>query len=835
MAIANTGPLNSVREVATMAATNNKSQFKEALKEYGTWQEGVMRTNLLRWNQIYPYCLILARAWTDDQGKTDYDERARFVLPLAPEQLQIQIPPAITVTKTLGGVVEEHNGIPFRMIVAQGSTGTFPLRTAVISKESQGIFGGIGAGTLQAVQQTRALANNFTSQLGSLMGSNAPQPGNSLNPMETQVELDSTGYFQMNLLRRFLEGYAEAKKVGNSDLRLIFAIFKDGLAYVVTPVMFNVRRDASAPLKYRYDLQLKAWHALDPATLMDPASISLFTKDYRSTLSKMLDTIVAAQKVIMSAVSIVNAVRADVARVLNVIRQVALVIKNIIGVLVAIIDLPRQLITALKETLVSSWAVIKSAIVGSGQDSLLGALAAYSTTQQHGTLQGRGQAERPRFPLINQAGIELPPSVLDGIFANPYTKASNDFLSLVTLNNLEIPAALQERINAEYARVAAFRPADFARMRDQINEVAASIADTVGASNTQFDTTYDRSSVATTRTPNLEDFSILYAINDVIGVLNELAAVPDVATNTTMDYVAGIAAQSGIAFQTPASKYAIPFPYDSTLENISAQYLKDPDRWMEIALLNGLREPYIDEVGFDVPLLSNGNLSEIVLADATNLKIGQPVWLQSSFVIREKRHIVNIKEVSVGNYVLTLDGPADLDKYKVASHAFLHAFLPDTVNSEQLIYIPSDIVVEDNSELAKIPGINAFDSLLEVGGVDMLLTSENDLAVTNDGDCRLAYGMSALVQRAKIALGTPKGSLMRHPNFGLPINIGQSIADLDVNSLADACKNLFTADPAFDGVSTLALKVQGPVVSINLGLFVKGQDLPLSLAINVKR
>jgi hypothetical protein len=124
---------------------------------------------------------------------------------------------------------------------------------------------------------------------------------------------------------------------------------------------------------------------------------------------------------------------------------------------------------------------------------------------------------------------------------------------------------------------------------------------------------------------------------------------------------------------------------------------------------------------------------------------------------------------------------------------------------------------------------------LEVGGVDMLLTSDNDLAVTNDGDCRLAYGMSALVQRAKIALGTPRGTLMRHPNFGLPITIGQSIADLDVNGLADACKNLFTADPAFDGVSTLALKVQGPVVSINLGLFVKGQDLPLSLAINVKR
>jgi hypothetical protein len=834
MAINPTGPLNSVREVATMAASNNNGGFNAALAEYRVDSNEVAGLDY-RWNKIYPYCLILARASTDSNGSTVYDEKARFVLPIAPEQLQIQIPPAITVTKTLGGVVEEHNGIPFRMIVAQGSTGTFPLRTPVVGKESQGFGGGIGAGTLQAVQQTNGLTNNFTNQLGSLLSPGNPQPRSELNPLEDTTQLRSTGYYQMSILRRFLEGYAEAKKVGNSDLRLIFAIFKDALAYVVTPVMFNVRRDASAPLKYRYDLQLKAWHMLDPSSLADPMSVSVFSNDLRSTLAKLLDTIIAAQKVIMSAVSIVNAVRADIQQVLNIIRQVALAIKQAIGVVVALIDLPRQLLADLKEATVGSWLLIKNAVVGSGPDSILGALAAYSTTQQQGTLQGRSFITLPLKPLINQAGVEIPPSALDGIFANPYTKASNDFLSLITLNNIEIPDALQARVNTEYKRVAAFRPADYARMRDQINQVAVSIADTVGASNTQFDTTYDNVASTTTRTPNLEDFTILYAINDVIGVLNELAAVPDVATNTTMDYVAGIAAQSGIAFQTPASKYAIPFPYDSTLENVAAQYLKDPDRWMEIALLNGLREPYVDEVGFDVPLLSNGNLSEIVLADATNLKIGQPVWLQSSFVVREKRHIVNIKEVSAGNYVLTLDGAADLDKYEVASHAFLHAFLPDTVNSEQLIYIPSDIVVEDNSELAKIPGINAFDSLLEVGGVDMLLTSDNDLAVTNDGDCRLAYGMSALVQRAKIALGTPRGTLMRHPNFGLPITIGQSIADLDVNGLADACKNLFTADPAFDGVSTLALKVQGPVVSINLGLFVKGQDLPLSLAINVKR
>jgi hypothetical protein len=834
------GPLPSPRAVAQWAQDNNlkKTEYAEALYT-STLSKAGIEIDFTRWNKLYPYCLILARAVTtqsnDPQSRTtNYRELARFTLPVAPEQLQIQAPPAIIVTKTLGGVVEEHNGIPFKNIILQGTTGVFPLRSSVIGVGDEGIGGGLLAGTLQAVNQTRDIAVSATQQFtADFFG--GKQPKNRDAQLESTA-LHGTGYAQFRLLRRFLEGYVNAKKVGGSDLRLLFAIFKDEIAYVVTPMAFNLRRDVSSPLRYRYDLQFKAWHEVPSSSLGGGDAGDWDVTQVRSTLTKVLDTLVAAQRVILSAVSVVNAVRADIQKVLNIVRQAILAVKLVVGAVVAIIDLPRQLLQDLEEIVVSSWAMLKNSIYGSGPDSIAGALAAYSTTKQAGTLRGRAYVTPPPpRPLVNQAGIEIPPSALNGIFANPYTKASNDFLSIIMLDNLEIPDALQARIDTEYERVSEFRPADYARMRDEIVETAVSISDTVGASDSQFNSTYNNPVSVTTRTPNLEDFSILFAINDIIGALNELAAVPDVATNSTMDYVAGIAAQSGIAFQTATSKYGVPFPYDTTLEQVSARYLKDPDRWMEIAVLNGLREPYIDEVGFDVPLIANGNLSEIVIGDATNLKINQPVWIQSAFVVREKRHILNINEVAPNNIVVTLDGTADLDKYKIAAHAYIHAFLPDTVNSQQLIYIPSDISVEDNSELAKIPGLNAFDDLLEVGGVDILLTTKNDLTVTNDGDCRLAYGMSALVQRARIALGTPQGTLMRHPTYGLPIEAGQSIADLDVNALATACQEVFTSDPAFDGVSTVSIGVQGPTVAINLGLYVKGQDLPISLAIEVKR
>lgn len=829
------GPLPSPRAVAQWAQDNNVTNLDIAESEFSSLNLTQSDIDYTRWNKLYPYCLILARAVSRGGNSTTYKEITRFTLPIAPEQLQIQAPPAIIVTKTLGGVVEEHNGIPFKNVILQGTTGVFPLRSSVIAVGSPGIGGtGLFAGTIQAFNQTQDIATTAMGQFNAdFFGGAQPKNRESNLPI---TALWGTGYAQFRLLRRFLEGYVNAKKVGDSDLRLLFAIFKDEVAYVVTPMAFNLRRDISSPLRYRYDLQFKAWHEVPSNSLGGPDAGNWDVAEVRSTLSKVLDTLVAAQRVILSAVSIVNAVRADIQKVLNIVRQAILAVKLVIGAIVAIIDLPRQVMEDLKETVIGSWMLLKNAILGSGPDSLLGALAAYSATQQQGTLRGRPYlTPPPPRPLVNQNGIERPPSPLDGIFANPYTKASNDLLSLITLDNLEIPDAIQTRIDTEYARVSEFKPADYARMRDTIVETSISISDTVGASDAQFNSTYDNPTITTTRTPNLEDFTILYAINDIIGALNELAAIPDVATNSTMDYVAGIAAQSGIAFQTAASKYAIPFPYDTTLEQVAARYLKDPDRWMEIAILNGLREPYIDEVGFDVSLLANGNLSEIVISDATNLKINQPVWIQSAFVVREKRHIVNINEVALNNVVVTLDGPADLDRYKVSAHAYIHAFLPDTVNSQQMVYIPSDIPVADNSELAKIPGLDAFDDLLEVGGVDILLTTNNDLTVTNDGDCRLAYGMSALVQRAKIALGTPQGTLMRHPTYGLPIKVGQSVADLDINALSTACKDVFAADPAFDGVSTVSIAVQGPVVAINLGLYVKGQDLPISLAIEVKR
>jgi hypothetical protein len=374
-------------------------------------------------------------------------------------------------------------------------------------------------------------------------------------------------------------------------------------------------------------------------------------------------------------------------------------------------------------------------------------------------------------------------------------------------------------------------------MRDSVAQVAADFADAVGAGHATYTSTFRRSTPVSTKTPTQSDFKVMFALNRVRMELNRLAASGEIDQRLrSVDFVAGLARRSGMAFRTPKSKFAVPYPYGVTLEQLAARYLGNPDRWIEIAALNGLRSPYVDEVGFELPLLTNGNGNQVTVADSTNLFVGQLVRISASNTTRTKRRITKIEKLSSTMSVITLDGEDDLARFSTLAGATLHAFLPDTVNSQMMIYIPSDIEPSDQDYQTKdIPGLDVYDQLLEVGGVDLLLTPTNDLAITPDGDCRLAVGLTNIVQTARIRLSTPQGSLHRHPEFGLPISLGQSIADMNAKTLLKATKNLFLGDPTFTGVQSASVRVNGPVVSIAIGVGIRGHSQVVPITLDIKK
>jgi hypothetical protein len=293
-----------------------------------------------------------------------------------------------------------------------------------------------------------------------------------------------------------------------------------------------------------------------------------------------------------------------------------------------------------------------------------------------------------------------------------------------------------------------------------------------------------------------------------------------------MEYVQSLAQASGIPFSIPNSKVQQPVPFGLDMEGIALRYLGDAQRWLEIATLNNLVEPYIDQTGFVYNLLSNADGRNIVIGDSTNLVVGQLVSINSSVQSPTTRTILDIVTLSQTSFLLTLDGDANLEIYKIADGAYLKAYLPGTVNSSNVIFIPSDLQTPAYDQIS-IPTSVANVDLVALSKVDWLLQPNSngsgaDLAVTNTGDFRLAAGIPNLVQALTTTMSSVAGTSYANPTFGAAVKPGSSIADFKAQDIYNSITNAITSDPRFSGITGLQINQQGPSLSINLAVGIAG-------------
>lgn len=810
-----------VRTFAQQAQDGNK--FAASAPEDAFWAYTEAQIDAARWNKAYPYQLLVLNA--DDGYSADGDWS--FTLPIPPESMSISTPFAISTSITLGGVVEEHNGAPVRMMTFSGTTGVMPNRDTSASlnniRNLQNEVFGIAAGTIQNASSALITAATTT---GSAQWNLTPSEELDSGAVDSKGR--GTGYYQFRLLQQFLERYVSLKKRSTKDARkkrLALAIWKDQAVYVVSPVSFEMRRSATDPLAYQYQMQFKAWRrvSLKPEGVQALASYQSRKND-PSALQSVLNTLSAARAALAGAVSSLEAVRGDVAQVMEIGRQSVLFVKDAIGAAVTVADMPSAIIQDAK-------GVVLDAVSISGLDPSVvdTAFDPASAFQADAAEVSNGQASSTSGALSKSA------SSSNSVFKDPV--ANHRLLDSIPLSQLSIRPETKRKIDAEVERVRRLTRLDFENMRDQLREVANDFADSIGAGSDTFNAAFGRPTVTSTKAPTDQDFDVLFALNSAIMELSRLAVAgaQDDTRLQAIEYVAGLARRSGIAFTTPVGKVAVPFPYGSTLEQLALRYLGDPKRWHEIAALNGLRSPYVDEEGFELPLLTNGRRNQVTLADSARLYVGQPVTLAASNTTKTKRRITKIDVVHQGMVIVHLDGDEDLERFTPMAGAFLHAFTPDTVNSNMQLYIPSATASTDQTLTSKsIPGLNDFTHLLEVGGVDLLLTQAGDLAVTPDGDCKLAVGLANLVQRVRIALSTPRGSLPQHPQYGLGLKAGVSTADLDARGILEAARGLFRDDPSFSGVLSASVQKAGVGARITMNVGVAGQDIVLPVSVDVR-
>lgn len=797
-----------------------------------------------RWDQLFPYRLIVVDTRKGNQivngtkqmnikvkkdiGRTSIEFQAMtsqwiFTLPITPTQLSITDQFAINTSATMAGIMEEHNGVKFKTINAQGTMGVWPFRESVTTPPAspdivQSVFGGLLESAASTLSQIAKTINTATSNSGS------PKPA-SKRPENSISGKTSTGYYHAMALQQFLEQYAEAKKNPlHAGWRLVFDIPKQNQSLVVTPVSYVWQQSASKALEISYNMQLKAWRRIDLSPKID-------VKDNVQSLSpgilqRIMNTISEARRTLSSITNLIGAVRSDVTKPLEVLRQTSLFVKDLAGVVLTASDLPFQIQRDYKYAISDFFKSLSSSEI------LRNAATDPAVAQALKDLRiGWNRAEGVSSASIRTGqlgpGAVQAQSVDPGMALFDRPEQNHSLIDLAPVFNLSLDEVQQQAVDDALEAARSITVDDLRGFHDVIQELSLQLSNNFGAGSEFYSQVYGRPVPSKRLQPlTLDEYQILRVLYDVqqsYDLLTATTQVDDLQKKTNMAYIGGLADDSSIVFNIPDSKILAPVPFGLTVEGIALRYLGDAQRWLEIVTLNNLRDPYIDENGFQRPFLSNGYGRQITIVSVDNMYVGQRIVLRSSTQVESARRILGIDRLSETSYLITLDGEANLDAFTTANRAYIQAYLPGTTNSQQKIFIPSDLPISNDARIV-LPSAVQGDPLAGLSKVDILLTDSGDLAINSYGDLRMSSGMTNLIQALKIKFGTEKGKVLLHPDFGLGVKVGQMVSDTDVHDIFDSINNMIKEDSRFDGLDNLQVQLNGPTLTINLGVRLAGNN-----------
>lgn len=799
-----------------------------------------------RWNRSYPFQLLVVKQKVENGSATYYrDSVAKkwtFTLPFTPESLKETWPFAVEGGATQGGYVEQRNGSPVRPLSFSGTLGVLPLRGSSPQLAPANFAQAAFAGTIANINRAASAAKTAVAQF------QGPGVQGNLVPSSdfdgfTAVSKTS-GYYQLQLLQRFFESWqAFSRTKQGRDYFLAVALWKRREVYVVRPLVFEAVQVGNLPLEHRYSFEAQAWRSIN----LDggPPSVPGLRPGLRDSnaMAKCLSALQETRQALEDVRDALTATVADVDRTLfEPLREAALFMIDALSLPPAFADLPKTIASLCQnavldfvgaQTRQGGLAPLLRGLSAAARDDLqlLAQASVQGSQQPAGSPGDRPQRGVPALP--GQSGPNASPAY--DPFRNP--ELHYDLLSSLQPSTMKVPPAAQSAIDSELARVRSFTRSDFEQRRASAASVGDAFASLAGMGDSTYDALHGRSSPPASRQPTAADHDTAYALNRAALELSRLAvAAPGTSpAGPTLGFLQALHQRSGIPFDLPASKFLATLPAGETLERLALRYLGDPDRVGEIVAVNGLRAPYLDEEGFSLPLLAPGSGNEVVVGSSANLEAGQAVWVSSTVAPTSMRRIVAVAEPTPGFATVTVDGDPTMGSYSPLAGAALRAHLPGTVSSQSPIWIPSaDAPGIDDYGTAGSGVLDRADLLAAAGGVDFLTTSRGDMVVTKDGDRPLATGFVNDVQQARILLSLTQGALLRHPQLGLAVPAGTSVADMDAKQLLQAAQSLFDGDPAFTGVMAAAVQLKAPVLQLGLQVGVRGLPKLVPISVDVE-
>lgn len=426
----------------------------------------------------------------------------------------------------------------------------------------------------------------------------------------------------------------------------------------------------------------------------------------------------------------------------------------------------------------------------------------------------------------------------------------------VNIQDINLTNEENRIIIAELARVNAFSKSNFVKAKQNIIDYRDRLAETYGLGDADYNKAFHKAAIPQQINATIVEANYLLTLEQSIKtcdfILSNLFAV-----DQSIDPFALARANANnpdVNIGQYKSGKLVKINYGESLESLATRYLGDPNAWIDIAIANGLKPPYIDEVGTRIPLLSNGAGNQINLAgtdingllNIDKLYINQQVFLQSTAeVVVDQRTIISIRQVPIsGEIILELDGDRDMNRFQTADQAYIRVFAPNTINSSFFVLIPSPEALPDgrNEEVPWFLAKSADDE--KRSKIDLALGPDGDLVFTTNGDVKLSYGLENAMQAIKLKIMTELGSLRYHPTFGLINVIGNKNLNIEEtqNLLIDSINSQIEADGRFDRVEDLSVDylvnnatnqgVGAIAISLSVRLAGGSQTIPISFTVN---
>lgn len=473
---------------------------------------------------------------------------APYYLDIPPQNITQKEIFANNIQATRKGIIVETEGVVFKDIIIEGTTGVFPGQ--------RGEYAG-----------NRLNSSNLPSSL-----MDAPDSGGISKSGESFASgvKNYTGYEEFLRLRQYFLFYAKIKVKANGGYFLIFINEKDNQSLIVEPMEFTMIRSSKSPMSYNYRIVLKCI-----GTLQQMYSRGTET-NYLDLFNKIGNIAANVSAGLQQTRAVINLSRGTLERFsqaltqtfLDPLRQVQFAMEDLAFGKSSILSLPDKLMTNVNNSLLD----IRES------NSILGGTSTGASSSKPGPKPAKG-LEKMGTTSLTSYNDPSQPSYKKSI-VDPNATTLQDFDSA---NRIPLPRSFVETLKAQTVE-----------LRDNLTDFL-NVGD---AYYNEIKKRFVTSPVNPLKIPTDSEWLLLDALNNTEVFLNSILsnnsafmATPEILFSQEQKLYGDLT-----TFVVPSSVRQITILQGDTLEKIAAREYGDPFRWIDLVIINNLKPPFISNV-----------------------------------------------------------------------------------------------------------------------------------------------------------------------------------------------------------------------------------------------